>query len=892
MEPIASNPFAVGTSVGGTPYFVGRRDIIRNVVSVLQQPLAAGLVLFGQRRIGKSSILRELEEKLSEMGPWTPVFFDLQRHSQATLEEILEDLASTIAAALELPEPSFGPDIAHVFRKSWLASVLAGRKPDWRLVLLFDEFDILADPKARMSNVRLFEFLRSIFDDKDLRTQVAAVYAMGRTMGDLDISTGPLFRGIRSEAVSTLSRHDFDLLLARGVTSGGIEWGQGVSDAIWQLTAGHPMLTQLIASRAWTRAVSGERRVEMRHLEELTQGVLRESHHILHWLWEGLTPACRVVASAFAEHESRTLTGDQLGLLLRQSGVRIMMGQLDEAPRRLCDWDILHEETTTPRRYRFKVELLRTWVRQHRPFASVREFIDHLNPEADEDYSRALRDWNKSERTSDDIAQIIQRLGFVLDPVRGNPNHVGATELLAELYIAQGNFDKAIQVVERQLPQQTAALRPRYVQLLLSKAEELAGKEDDEAARQHCFEQILQVAPGTTEALMGLRDIWRVQGRRAHVAGRLVEARDLYVKAEQDVLVSEIEGELIRVQGEQAQQQIHELEKAEQFHEALVLFDQHGEALRGLLGSDADRMRQQLEHERRLHGHYTAGREAAAQGDRLRAFTNFGEILAVAPEYKQLQTELGRLLVKRRSWAQWLGWPLAGLFGGALLVALVLLRQAAEERPGASAGEAAATGPVPSPAPAPAPNNGVPGTSLAAAPASAAIVTPPSEVGVDSSSGAIDGVAPRDVSGGPPGAKDDAVSRRPRPSAASAAGGPRRGQSKPVRTSKSEGGAAPSVPVAPVAARRSMIDVAGEFAPLISKVCPAEYSTKSATITIEFAVDIATGKVLEVKMTKLNGSLEQPQCIAEHAEVIKKATTFAAAEPREERFSARYLVSP
>lgn len=887
MEP--SNPFAVGTSVGGTPYFVGRRDIIRNVVSVLQQPLAAGLVLFGQRRIGKSSILRELEEKLPEMGPWTPVFFDLQRHSQATLEEILEDLASTIAAALDLPEPSFGPDIAHVFRKSWLASALAGRKPEWRLVLLFDEFDILADPKARMSNVRLFEFLRSIFDDKVLRTQVAAIYAMGRTMGDLDISTGPLFRGIRSEAVSTLSRPDFDLLLARGVTSGGIEWGQGVSDAIWRLTAGHPMLTQLIASRAWARAVSGERRVEMRHLEELTQGVLRESHHILHWLWEGLTPACRVVASAFAEHEARTLTGDQLGLLLRQSGVRIMMGQLDEAPRRLCDWDILHEETTTPRRYRFKVELLRTWVRQHRPFASVREFIDHLNPEADEDYSRALRDWNKSERTSDDIAQIIQRLGFVLDPVRGNPNHVGATELLAELYIAQGNFDKAIQVVERQLPQQTAALRPRYVQLLLSKAEELAGKEEDEAARQHCFEQILQVAPGTTEALMGLRDIWRLQGRRAHVAGRLVEARDLYVKAEQDLLIREIEGELIRVQGEQAQQQIRELEKAEQFHEALALFDQHGDALRGLLGSDADRMRQQLEHERQLHGHYTAGREAAAQGDRLRAFTNFGEILAVAPEYKQLQAELGRLLV-RRSWAQGLGWPLAGLFGGSLLVALMLLRHAPEERPEVSAALRVAQ--VTAPITAPAPNNGAPEPSLVAAPTSATSVKPPAEVGVDSSEGAIDGVSLEDASGGPPGAKDGAVGSRPGPSIASAAGEPRRGQSKPVRAAKSEGSATPPGAVAPVTAKRSMIDIAGEFAAVISKVCPAEYSTKSATITVDFAIDIATGKVLDVKMTKLKGSLDRPQCIAEHAESIKNATTFAAAEPREARFSARYLVSP
>ena len=87
-----SNPFAVGNAVGGTPYFVGRIDIIHKVVSVLRRPLEPGLVLFGQRRIGKSSILRELEDQLPKLGPWKPVFFDLQRHTRASIEEIIEEL--------------------------------------------------------------------------------------------------------------------------------------------------------------------------------------------------------------------------------------------------------------------------------------------------------------------------------------------------------------------------------------------------------------------------------------------------------------------------------------------------------------------------------------------------------------------------------------------------------------------------------------------------------------------------------------------------------------------------------------------------------------------------------------------------------------------------------
>jgi len=57
---LPENPNIAGNSVGGTSSFIGRSDILREVRRVLMRPLGTALILYGQRRIGKTSILQEL----------------------------------------------------------------------------------------------------------------------------------------------------------------------------------------------------------------------------------------------------------------------------------------------------------------------------------------------------------------------------------------------------------------------------------------------------------------------------------------------------------------------------------------------------------------------------------------------------------------------------------------------------------------------------------------------------------------------------------------------------------------------------------------------------------------------------------------------------------------
>ena len=100
--PLPSNPYIAGNPVGTTNAFIGRDDVLRKVLLVLRSPNQNAITLFGQRRIGKTSVLENLEERLPEEGNYHPVYFDLQDKAAWTVQKVLKILARTIAESLKI----------------------------------------------------------------------------------------------------------------------------------------------------------------------------------------------------------------------------------------------------------------------------------------------------------------------------------------------------------------------------------------------------------------------------------------------------------------------------------------------------------------------------------------------------------------------------------------------------------------------------------------------------------------------------------------------------------------------------------------------------------------------------------------------------------------------
>ena len=70
------NPYIAGTALGGERGFFGREDVLREVERTLRRPADNAIVLYGQRRIGKTSILLQLQRRLPAP-PFVPIYFDL-----------------------------------------------------------------------------------------------------------------------------------------------------------------------------------------------------------------------------------------------------------------------------------------------------------------------------------------------------------------------------------------------------------------------------------------------------------------------------------------------------------------------------------------------------------------------------------------------------------------------------------------------------------------------------------------------------------------------------------------------------------------------------------------------------------------------------------------------
>ncbi len=522
------NPYVAGNPVGDSTAFVGRADVLREVVRVLRRPQNNAIVLFGQRRIGKTSILQHMAARLPDEGPYRPVYFDLQDKAEWPLSRVLQELARVVAHALSQPDPDLGADSEIAFRDEWLPNILSSLPDDCSLVLLFDEFDVLADPPKEQAASAFFPYLRRLLASNPTRLQF--VFVIGRNVDDLPNITLSLFKGTPYRRVSLLNRKNTIDLVRLSEANDTLRWPDDTVERVWELTNGHPFLTQQLGSHVWEQAYDEEPdklpTVSLKDVDTIVHDALDASRNTLEWLWGGLPPAERVVASALAEAGPGPITLNELEQLLHESGVRVVIRELQNAPRLLQDWDLIEPVDGG---HRFRVELLRRWIVDHKPLNRVQEELDRIQPVADNLYQAALGLYRGKQL--DQAAELLHRAIGV------NPNHVRANQLLADILLAQGEPAEARQLLEQFYQYQPAAARPRLVQALLAQAQ--ATENDDEQLA--LYERVLELDSTQPEATDARRDIWQRRGAVALENNDLQVALAAYTEAGDTEKIAQID---------------------------------------------------------------------------------------------------------------------------------------------------------------------------------------------------------------------------------------------------------------------------------------------------------------------------------------------------------------
>ncbi len=570
---------------------MGREALLLDLEESLRRPGRGPVLVVGGRLSGKTSLLDALADRLRQRSDVVPLVFDAAARETWLLEETIRDLADAVASTLELTAPDLGQRPDERFLQQWLASALSTLSPDTVLVLIIDEFDVEPETNGRSCAAAMLPFLARCLAANEGR--LGLVLAAGRTLQVDEALVAQAFPSVARRHIGALERRETRALARLSEGRGGLSWEPEAIEELWWLCRGQPALTHLLLSACWTTAwieADGAAPVIRKStVRAAIDRALEEGTEACRWLWAGLPPAARVVAAALAEAEPPSVALKDFAELLHRGGVRVLTRDLELGPDKLRHWE-LFEAVEDPLSWRG--DLFRRWVARHHPVSRTQAELDHLRPEAERSYSRAVRRFEAGKAN--------EALESLQEALEANPNHLGATELMVEVELALGHADVAGRLLERLNAIQPHKGRPRLVRFLLEQAEQAS---DPVEASRH-LDRILSLAPGHLEAT-ALRDA--------------LNRRSLPPEPQRNEL---LDG--------QTRERIAGLEATGRLEQALALA-QHSSASSNdpLLGPMVVR----LQRESSVEEHYQRGLGALRSGDRRTARDNLAQVLALQPDH-------------------------------------------------------------------------------------------------------------------------------------------------------------------------------------------------------------------------------------------------------------------
>lgn len=506
---VRRNPYIVGRAISERELFFGRENLFQFIEDNLNQREQV-ILLHGQRRIGKSSVLFQIPNFVGQK-EFVFVLFDLHDKSQLTLGTVLHSLAKKIVEHLNLDPAQVTPpthtDLGtepEIFSKEFLPKVYQalGEK---NMVWLLDEFDVLNSDDPDSLSETFFPYLQSILKQQD---KLFIIPVVGRQLDDMPKLLG-LFRRAPNQTIGLLRKESAQRLITEPAKD-SLMYDSDAIQAILELSAGHPYFTQLICHALFAQARTEENwQVTRNDVARIVDEAIEIGGGGLAWFRDGLPIPERVIFSAVAEAQklaalkAEQFAGEPL-TLLKEYGVA-QTETLAQAGARLVEWDFLElaEGSDLPLvkvpKYKVKVELVRRWLVKQHPLRQEIWELEKLEPAADSIYKSADDLRIRYKRLKNAIPLYEQALAI-------NPNDFTALFELAEGYLDIENFSKAIELYQRAYQVDPIRTQEGFVQSLLGYGDKLIEQGKPELAKEH-IQKVLAIQTDNALAQERLREI-------------------------------------------------------------------------------------------------------------------------------------------------------------------------------------------------------------------------------------------------------------------------------------------------------------------------------------------------------------------------------------------------
>ena len=437
---LSENPFVTGQPVLREDFF-GRADTVENVFNFLQNKTEYNCLIYGQRRIGKTSLLRHLEMRINDNTDLLQaVYINLQGLSDMTLEEIIPQLAKKISSVFNAEQL----DLTDVdsFYKEFLPRIcrISGQKT---LVILFDEFDSLTNSDfiddieftQRAKNSFIGFIYKCIDHAQNINLPVKFIIAVGRNYKDLQqdrfdqvLRFGPKYE------ISYFNYNTVKELLKR--SDNFVPFTKQAAEYLNRLCAGHPLFTQCLASVAFVHAEkSGLAQVTDEIIKKKFIETVKSYGTNVYWIWNSLTHEQMIVLyimAGISEEKDKKINTASIERKAEELGLEPALIRLDQVLQQLDNAKFIKPHCDY---YLFYAEFFRQWIVLEVSLKEVKNLLPKINEDVQINLSTCLYYFRKADYE--------KALEFALNLLKFVHGHPKGLLIAAKCYNQSGDVDLA-----------------------------------------------------------------------------------------------------------------------------------------------------------------------------------------------------------------------------------------------------------------------------------------------------------------------------------------------------------------------------------------------------------------------------------------------------------------
>ncbi|MBD3343309.1 MAG: AAA family ATPase [Candidatus Lokiarchaeota archaeon] len=379
------NPYIAGSAVAEPRMFFGRREEFEKIRNNLEGQFKDNIiVLHGQRRTGKSSMLIQMQNHL-DLKEYLCVYINLESLITPGLQNFLFRISTLIVRELERkgirtyrPEfDDFSKDPSVYFTDTFLSNIYK-KINNRKLLLMLDEFEQL---ERRVNDGKLdrdiFPFLRDLMQYQD---QLSFILAGAHKLNEMRSDYwNVLFNITQYVKLGYLDKESSYKLIQEPVKE-YIRYDPLTVEKIYRMTAGQPYFIQLICHGLFNKYRRDKKNyITINDVNIALQETVLAGSGQLDYIWNTASwheKIAMATISDLSRNENERIRLNLIGARLKELHFSMEDKNLREALNHLIDLEIISGDAHFDS-FMFKIDLVRYWLKETHPIGKAIEEYQH-----------------------------------------------------------------------------------------------------------------------------------------------------------------------------------------------------------------------------------------------------------------------------------------------------------------------------------------------------------------------------------------------------------------------------------------------------------------------------------------------------------------------------------